>query len=108
VARDARANSGSGDLLPAQTSGRLLGLSDLNNPNDPEGRAIAKGYLTYVRVMATLEDVRDRSRLNRTTPILSAGLASGGQPGKKPGWKIDGVSVPDTLEFWRQNTIRVK
>lgn len=92
-----------GDFLPAQTTGRLLGLSDLNNPNDPEGRAIAKGYLAYLRVMATLKDVRDHSPLNRNTPILSAGLASSGRPGKKPGWKIDGVSVADTLEFWRQN-----
>jgi hypothetical protein len=26
-----------GDFLPAQASGRVLGLSDLDNPNDPEG-----------------------------------------------------------------------
>jgi hypothetical protein len=105
----------SGPLRPADPAigltWRQQALSDAspedfgNNLNDSEGRAIAKGYLAYLRVMATLKDVRDHSRLNRNTPILSAGLASSGQPGKKPGWKIDGVSVADTLKFWRQNGI---
>jgi hypothetical protein len=94
-----------GDFLPAQATGRQLGLSDLTNPNDPEGRAIATGYLKYLKVMATLKDVRDHSKLNRKTPILSAGLASSGPPGKKPGWKLDGVSASDTLAFWRANGI---
>jgi hypothetical protein len=92
-----------GDFLPAQATGRLLGLSDLNNPKDPEGHAIAIGYLKYLQVMAALKDVRDHSGLNQKTPILSAGLASSGRAGKKPGWKLDGVSAPDTLAFWRQN-----
>ena len=92
-----------GDFLPAQATGRLLGLSDLNNPNDPEGHAIAAGYLKYLQVMVALKDVRDHSRLNQKTPILSAGLASSGPAGKKPGWKLDGVSAPDTLAFWRKN-----
>jgi hypothetical protein len=92
-----------GDFLPTQATVRQLGLSDLTNPNDPEGHAIAVGYLKYLKVMAALKNVRDKSRFNRKTPILSAGLASSGPPGKKPGWKLDGVSVSDTLAFWRQN-----
>jgi hypothetical protein len=51
--------------------------------------------------MAALKEVRDRSTINRTTPILSAGLADGGLPGKKPGQRLDGVSIPATLEFFR-------
>ena len=92
-----------GDFLPAQATGRLLGLSDLNNAKDPEGHAIATGYLKYLQVMAVLKEVRDHSRLNQKTPLLSAGLASSGQAGKRPGWKLDGVSASDTLAFWRQN-----
>jgi hypothetical protein len=94
-----------GDFLPAQASGRVLGLSDLTNPNDPEGRAIAASYRSYLQVMAALKEVRDRSTINRTTPILSAGLADGGLPGKKPGQRLDGVSIPATLEFFRQNGV---
>jgi hypothetical protein len=92
-----------GNFLPDQATGRLLGLSDLNNPKDPEGHAIAAGYLKYLKVVAALKDVRDHSKLNQKTPILSAELASSGLPGKKPGWKLDGVSLSDTLAFWRQH-----
>jgi hypothetical protein len=92
-----------GDFLPAQASGRVLGLSDLANPNDPEGRAIAASYRAYLQVLAALKEVRDHLKVNRKTPIISAGLADGGLPGKKPGQKLDGVSVPASLQFMRQN-----
>jgi hypothetical protein len=92
-----------GDFLPSQASGRVLGISDLKSPNDPEGQAIAASYRSFLQIMAALKDVRDHSRLNRTTPIISAGLADGGLPGKKPGQKLDGVSIPATLEFLRQS-----
>ena len=92
-----------GDFLPEQASGRVLGISDLNNPIDPEGRAIAVSYRSYLQVMMALKEVRDRSKLNHATPILSAGLADGGLPGKKPGQRLDGVSIPATLQFLRQN-----
>jgi hypothetical protein len=91
------------DFLPSQASGRVLGLSDLKNPNDPEGRAISASYKVYLQVMKVLKNVRDHSRSNRTTPIISAGLADGGLPGKKPGQKLDGVSIPATIEFLREN-----
>jgi hypothetical protein len=92
-----------GDFLPAEASGRMLGLSDLDNPNDPEGRAIAASYHAYLKVIAALKDVRDHSQLNQKTPIISAGLAAAGLPGKRPGQKLDGVSVPATLAFLRRN-----
>ena len=92
-----------GDFLPAQASGRVLGISDLNNPNDPEGRAIADSYRAYLQILKVLKDLHDQSKLNQATPVLSAGLADGGLPGKKPGQRLDGVSIPATLAFLRQN-----
>jgi hypothetical protein len=91
-----------GDFLPAQASGRVLGQWDLDNPDDPEGRAISASYRSYLRVLAALKDVRDHSKLNTATPVISAGLADGGLPGKKPGQRLDGVSIPATLAFMRR------
>jgi len=91
-----------GDFL-IQASGRVLGLSDLNNANDPEPAAIAAGYRVYLKALAELKRVRDSSKLNKTTPIISAGLADCGPPGKRPGAKQDCASVPDTLEFLCQH-----
>lgn len=87
--------------LPGQ--GRQFGLHDLQQ--DPEGRQIAKGYLQYLKVLTVLKDVRDRSKLNRHTPVLSAGLAAYEAP-EGPLWKganKDMVSVNATLEFMRAN-----
>ena len=92
-----------GDFLPAQATGRVMGLSDLDNPNDPEGRTIAASYRAYLPLLAALKDVRDHSTVNRKTPILSAGMADGGPPGKRPGQRLDGVSVAATLAFLRRN-----
>jgi hypothetical protein len=92
-----------GDFNPAQASGRELGLADLNNPDDAEGQAIAASYRAYLKVLVALKDVRNHSQLNQKTPIISAGLADSGPPGKRPGQKLDGVSIPATLEFLRQN-----
>jgi len=88
--------------FPIQASGRVLGLSDLNNANDPEPAAIAAGYRVYLKALAELKHVRDSSNLNKTTPIISAGLADDEPPGKRPGAKTDGSSLPDTLQFLRQ------
>lgn len=89
--------------FPVQASGREPGISDLNNSKDSEASAIAAGYHQYLKVLAELKRVRDASKLNRMTPIISAGLADGGPPGKRIGAKQDGVSIPDTLDFLRQN-----
>lgn len=83
--------------LPDPGSGRELRLADLNNPNDPEGQAVAKGYRAYVQVMATLKDLRDHSKLNQHTPIISGGLA------QKLGGKQDEVNLLDAVAFFRQN-----
>ena len=94
-----------GDFLPALASGRVLGISDLDNPNDPEGRAISASYRAYLRVLAALKDLRDHSKANKTTPIILAGLADGGLPGRKSGQRLDGVSIPATLAFMRRNGV---
>jgi hypothetical protein len=89
--------------FPIQASGRELGLSDLNNPNDSEAASISAGYRVYLKALAELKRVRDASKLNKATPIISAGLADSGPSGKRPNAKQDGVSIPDTLDFLRQN-----
>jgi hypothetical protein len=83
--------------LPNPGRGRELRLSDLNNPNDPEGSRVAAGYLAYVRVIAALKDLRDHSKLNQHTPIISAGLA------QKLGTKQVEVNLLDTIKFLRLN-----
>jgi hypothetical protein len=89
--------------LPDPGSGRELGLSELNNPKDPEGRAAADGYRAYMRVMAALKDLRDHSKLNQHTPIITAGLADWGLPAPKSPSKKTDVSLRDTIEFFQQN-----
>jgi hypothetical protein len=83
--------------LPDPGNGRELRLSDLNNPNDPEASRVAAGYRAYVRVLAALKDLRDHSKLNQQTPIISAGLA------QKLGGNQDEVNLVDAIKFLRQN-----
>jgi hypothetical protein len=82
--------------LPAR--GRVLNEKDL--ASDPEGRKIAQGYLRYLKTLAALKDIRDRSTLNRRTPIISGGLADLDDSGN---WlrtvKADAVGVDATLHF---------
>jgi hypothetical protein len=91
--------------IPAPGSGRVLGINDLNNPGDAEAQAIANGFRTYVKVLAALKDLRDHSKINRHTPIITAGLAAPGSPGPKgPSWAGGvAVSLADTIAFFRQN-----
>ncbi|MGA2057029.1 MAG: hypothetical protein ABSG88_17165 [Bradyrhizobium sp.] len=95
--------SGYNGDIPKPGSGRVLGISDLNNPKDAEGAAIASSFHIYLQLMATLKDMLHASRLNKATPILSAGLADWGLPGHKSWNNAVGVSIPDTIEFLRQN-----
>lgn len=83
--------------LPGE--GRVLGASDL--ANDPEGRAVAKGYLQYLKLLAALKDIRDHSQLNRQTPIVSAGLADAGGSTWPHQRRADAVEISATLDFMR-------
>jgi hypothetical protein len=89
--------------FPAPGSGRVLGLSDLNNPNDAEVHAVAEGYRNYIKILAVLKDMRDHSRVNKATPIISGGLANVGLSGTKSFNKQVATSIPDTIKFLRQN-----
>jgi hypothetical protein len=95
--------SGYNSDIPMPGTGRVLGLADLNNPKDPEGPAIAAGFRNYLRVMEALKDLRDHSKVNKKTPVLLAGLADWGLPSPKAWDKKAGVSLPDAIEFLRQN-----
>jgi hypothetical protein len=66
--------------FPLPGEGAILSLADLSD--DPEGKQIAKGFLQYVKIMAVLKEVRDHSRLNRSTPLISAGMVTAPDGGK--------------------------
>jgi hypothetical protein len=86
--------------FPLPGEGKILSLEDL--AHDPEGKQIAKGFLEYLKVLAALKDVRDHSQLNRTAPIISAGLVSA-KDGEKlyNSKKEDMVSLAGTIAFLR-------
>ena len=84
--------------FPLPGEGKILSLDDLDR--DPEGKQIAKGFLQYIKILQALKDVRDRSRLNKSTPIISAGLVSA-KDGEKlyNNKKEDMVSLSATIAF---------
>ncbi len=82
--------------LPTAGKGRELRLADLKNPNDPQARQVVMGFRAYVRLMAALKDLRGHSKLNRHTPIISAGLS---QVHSTP----FEVTLRDAIEFLNQN-----
>jgi hypothetical protein len=86
--------------FPLPGEGKILSLQDLGN--DPEGKQVAKGFLQYIKVLAALKDVRDHSRLNRNTLVISAGLVSAKDGDKLyNNKKEDMVSLAATIEFLR-------
>jgi hypothetical protein len=88
--------------FPLPGEGKILSLADLSQ--DPEGKQIAKGFLQYVKIVAVLKQVRDHSRLNRSTPLLSAGMVSAPDDEKLyNNKKEDMVSLPATMTFLRAN-----
>lgn len=95
--------SGYNGDIPDPGTGRTLGLADLKNPNDQEGRTIAASFKAYLQGLAALKELRDHSKLNGTTPILLAGLADWGLPAATSWSKQTGVSVADSIEFLQQN-----
>jgi len=86
--------------FPLPGEGKVLSLADLEH--DPEGKQIAKGFAQYVKILAVLKTVRDHSRVNHATPIISAGMVTAEDGGKV--WnkkKEDMVSLAATMTFLR-------
>jgi hypothetical protein len=86
--------------LPGEGKG-VLSLDDLYH--DPEGQQIAKGYVQYLKELAILKEIRDRSSVNRTTPIILAGLVDAEAGDANPHAKLDMVSFSATIDFMRAN-----
>jgi hypothetical protein len=89
--------------FPIPGEGRVFGEADLMR--DPEAHQVADGYRAYLLTLSVLKDIRDHSRLNRGTPILSAGLSDPGRPGPRPGSKTDAVTIGATLRYLRANGV---
>jgi hypothetical protein len=87
--------------FPIPGEGRVFGRDDL--ATDPEARQIADGFRAYLKTLRVLKDIRDHSRLNRATPIISAGLSDPGFAGPRPGSKLDAVTIGATLDYLRAN-----
>ena len=77
-----------------------LGLEDFYH--DPEGQQIAKGFLQYLKALALLKQIRDQSKANQHTPLISAGLSPTGPAGP---WskQVDAASPEATIGFLRAN-----
>jgi hypothetical protein len=78
-------------------TGRILTLADLSS--DPKGQQVAKGYLQYIKLLAVLKDIRDHSKLNQHTPMISAGS---GELDASPKGR-DAVSLKAMVEFLRDH-----
>jgi hypothetical protein len=87
--------------FPIPGEGRIFGRNDL--ATDPEARQIAEGFRAYLQTLMVLKDIRDHSRLNRATPIISAGLSDPGPAGPRPASKVDAVTISATLDYLRAN-----
>jgi hypothetical protein len=89
--------------FPIPGEGKVFDLEDLTR--DPEASKIAAGYRAYLQTLGVLKEIRDHSRLNQATPILSAGLSDPGTAGPRPGSKVDAVTIGATLQYLRANGI---
>jgi hypothetical protein len=85
--------------FPIPGQGKAFTLEDLSR--DPEAQQVARGFLQYLKVLAALKAVRDHSKLNRRTPIISAGMAGATGGAWQEKLKIDGVSIPATYAYLR-------
>jgi hypothetical protein len=83
--------------FPIPGEQKILSLDDL--ANDEEGRKIAAGFRSYVETLKVLRVLRDNSRLNRQTPIVTAGLANPGNAGPRPGSPADAVAIPAAFAY---------
>jgi hypothetical protein len=91
-----------GDFV-AQGSGHVYGAEDIGHPSTPETQAIHDGFHAYIAELKVLNQLRDASKMNQHTPIVSAGLADPGKPGVHPGSKRNSVSIAGTLAILRAN-----
>ncbi len=92
--------------FPRPGEGMQFSLKQLST--DPEAERVAKGFLQYLKVLAVLKDIRDHSKLNSHTPILTAGLAAYEQdegPMKGSLAANDLISANATLEYLRANGV---
>ena len=87
--------------FPAPGQGRTFDLEDLSR--DPEAEQVAKGFLQYLKILAVLKEVRDRSRVNSHAPIVLAGLAPVNGPAFHPKNRADAVSINATIQFMKQH-----
>lgn len=83
--------------LPGE--GKAFTLDDLSL--NPEAKQVARGLLQYLKVLAVLKQVRDHSRLNRHTPIISAGMATGSGGPWQQKLQLDSVPIPVIYAFLR-------
>jgi hypothetical protein len=89
--------------FPIPGEGKVFGREDLTR--DPEARQIAEGYRAYLQTLEVLKNIRDHSRFNGETPILSAGLVDAGFARPRPNSKTDAVTISATIEYLRANGI---
>jgi hypothetical protein len=85
--------------FPVPGQGKAFSLDDLSR--DPEARQVAQGFLQYLKVLTVLKQVRDHSRLNRHTPIISAGMATASGGAWQQKLQLDSVSIPVAYSFLR-------
>jgi hypothetical protein len=83
--------------FPVPGQGKAFTLEDLSR--DPEAEQVARGFDQYLKVLSALKNIRDHSRLNRNTPIISAGMAAVTGGAWQQNLKVDGVSIPATYAY---------
>jgi len=96
-------NAGFNGEFAVHDAGGAKNMSLYDLKHDPEGQRIAAGLRNYVRVLAAVKQVRDRSRLNRGTPVLLGGLADNGAEKAWPDARASGVSINAAIDFMREN-----
>jgi len=62
-------------------------------------RCVAAGFLAYLKILATLRNLRDHSKLNEMTPIITGMSAWWGAPGEPKYENMTGSNMEDTIAF---------
>ncbi|MFH6787120.1 MULTISPECIES: glycosyl hydrolase 53 family protein [Methylobacterium] len=77
--------------------GRIISLDELQH--DARVRDIARGFQAYIGALREIKAVRALLTVNRTTPIISAGLSDPGTVGPNTGSDLDVVSPVATIQY---------